>query len=308
MEINKYRVAGLSGLADIETLKTKIGGLEFVAQVDVNLEKMIARVISQAPISLEVLNAALQGTSLRLEELPSEQTVRVSISGMTCTSCELLVEESWRNLPGVTSVEVSSKTGQACLRCADRAPKISELQAALGDSHYQIRAPDQGAVVTAQSRISFEKLGLFTIVILFLGWVFSSFGFLSKFSLNVAGATLGGIFVMGLIASASTCLAVTSGLLLSSAARSGRGKSGAIYFILGRVLGYAIFGGLLALLGKVLTPSPTVTSILLIAAAVYLLVTGLEMLGLAPKLISQLLPKMPKSLGRLAMSDKVQTA
>ena len=78
----------------------------------------------------------------------------------------------------------------------------------------------------------------------------------------------GFIFVLGLVAATSTCLAVAGGLLLAVANKHAEKYPHAtgwqkfkphIYFNIGRVAGYTILGALVGALGSFLTLSPTVT-------------------------------------------------
>ncbi len=149
-------------------------------------------------------------------------------------------------------------------------------------------------------------IGLFALV-LFLGFILSKLGLVQTgFSVNEA-TSIGAVFLLGLVAATSSCMAVSGGLLLSSvAAFNERYKSATalerfrpvLLFVVGRLSGYALFGGLLALLGKILTPSPTVTAIVAILAACYMLVTGLDLLQIAPRWLRHLMPRMPRAISR----------
>jgi len=47
----------------------------------------------------------------------------IAISGLHCRACELLNEQSLANLPGVTAVSVSHKTGRAEIEYEATAPE-----------------------------------------------------------------------------------------------------------------------------------------------------------------------------------------
>jgi sulfite exporter TauE/SafE len=103
---------------------------------------------------------------------------------------------------------------------------------------------------------------------------------------------------------------VSGGLLLSSAAifRRAYGNGSAadrmkpvFLFTAGRIVSYGLLGGTIGALGSALIPSPLATGIITIVAAVFMLIIGLDMLGLAPRWLLGLLPRMPKVLGHRIM-------
>jgi sulfite exporter TauE/SafE len=123
-------------------------------------------------------------------------------------------------------------------------------------------------------------------------------------------AGLGAVFMLGLVAASSSCVAVSGGLLLSSAASFNFNHPSNVplarmrpvfMFVAGRIASYTLFGGLIGLVGAALAPSSTVTGAITVAAAIYMLIVGLEMLRIAPSWLRAILPRMPKSLARRMM-------
>lgn len=234
----------------------------------------------------------------------------VHIEGMTCRSCEITLERNWKKLPGVKSVEVNAATGKGTLIIEGDPLTLDELQKAVGDEKYQVRQDFPTLKNTQvgsdkQSRPTFWQLiGLFALVFL-IGKILSRFGLLGT-SFNVTEtASFGAIFVVGLVAASSSCIAVVGGLLLSSSARFNEkypslGRVGkmrpVVLFVLGRIVSYTLLGGLLGVIGGVLSPSPLVTAIITLIAALYMLIMGLEMLHMAPSWLKVLLPRTSKSL------------
>lgn len=121
------------------------------------------------------------------------------------------------------------------------------------------------------------------------------------------------IFVVGLVASISTCMAVTGGLLVAIAAKYAEANEGLtearrlqphIYFNAGRIVSYTAFGAAIGALGSTLTFSPIANGVLTLAASAIMIVLGLRMLKLLPTL-TRLVPTMPQAfVGRIrALSD-----
>jgi sulfite exporter TauE/SafE len=113
------------------------------------------------------------------------------------------------------------------------------------------------------------------------------------------------VFVIGLVASVSSCIAVTGGLLVAVAAKYNettanltpmRRMKPLVYFNMGRVLSYTLLGGVIGALGSTLTLSPEVTGALTIIASAVMILLGLQMLKLLPAL-TRFLPTMPKAVG-----------
>lgn len=99
------------------------------------------------------------------------------------------------------------------------------------------------------------------------------------------------VFLIGLLASVSTCIAVTGGLFVSLAAKydeqAGHLSSAARFltylsFNAGRIISYTVFGALIGLAGSALTLSPAAYGAVTIAVSVLMLVLGIQMLGFLP--------------------------
>ena len=113
------------------------------------------------------------------------------------------------------------------------------------------------------------------------------------------------VFVIGLVASVSSCIAVTGGLLVAVAAKYNEATANLtsmqrmkphIYFNAGRILSYTLLGGVIGTLGSALTLSPEINGLLTLIASAVMILLGLQMLKLLPAL-TRFLPTMPKSFG-----------
>ena len=111
------------------------------------------------------------------------------------------------------------------------------------------------------------------------------------------------VFVIGLVASVSSCIAVTGGLLVAVAAKYNEASTALtpaqrmkphIYFNAGRILSYTLLGGAIGALGAALTLSPEINGVLTLVASAVMILLGLQMLRLVPAL-TRFLPTMPKS-------------
>jgi sulfite exporter TauE/SafE len=99
------------------------------------------------------------------------------------------------------------------------------------------------------------------------------------------------VFTLGLVAAVSTCLAVTGGLLLGVAAKynekhpnlSGHQKfKPHIYFNIGRIISYAVLGGIVGLVGSTLSLSTKAAGYFTIAVSIVMIALGFQLLNIFP--------------------------
>jgi uncharacterized protein len=110
------------------------------------------------------------------------------------------------------------------------------------------------------------------------------------------------VFAIGLVASVSSCMAVTGGLLVAVAAKyndasrkltSVQRLKPHLYFNAGWIASYTLLGGAVGALGATLTLSPAINGILSIVASAVMILLGLLRLFQA---LTRFMPTMPKAL------------
>lgn len=243
-----------------------------------------------------------------------ERTVVVPVSGMTCSACERRVTRALSRLPGVDLVQVSATRGRATLTGRDL-PERDRIDAAIRRAGYEPAAPrwlsDDASV--------WRHVVVAALAVAAVGWVAWSVG-LSGLPSRLAAPTGGGlllVLILGLTAGVSTCMAMVGGLVLAvSASHAARGAvTGAeesplatrlrpyVVFNLGRVVGFALLGALLGAAGGVLSPPARVTASLAVAVALVMLLLGVRLTGVSPRLEGWT-PRLPAGLGRLLGVDR----
>src|SRR4030081_1088545 len=94
------------------------------------------------------------------------------------------------------------------------------------------------------------------------------------------------VFIIGLVASVSSCIAITGGLLVAVAAKYNEATDDLapirrvkphIYFNAGRIISYTLLGGAIGALGAALTLSPGVNGLLTLVASAIMVLLGLQM-------------------------------
>ncbi len=223
----------------------------------------------------------------------TDTSVCVNIGGMTCPSCELLLERKLKTVPGVQSADVSYKSGVGrIVTKAGNAPDMQEIAAVIEQAGYTLL--EDGSVYASMpgDTRKWLQIGVSLIIILALYMLLQTFDIVSLAPSTSGALSLGGIFLIGLVAGTSSCLAVTGGLLLALAAKHNelhRSETPAqkfqplLQFNLGRLAGYFVFGGLIGLLGQSITLSTRMTGYVNIAVAVVMLFLALSMLDIVSK-------------------------
>lgn len=228
---------------------------------------------------------------------PTSQ-VTLAVGGMTCAHCEIAVERVLRQQPGVQAASVRFGRGIAALTIDDRF-NLHDADAELRKEGYCARLADP-AEAPGLARRAVEVLAAFAIIFL-AAWIARRLIHLPGIAVS-HNMTLGLVFAIGLVASVSSCMAVTGGLLLALAAKYNEVARGSaaqrfvphLAFNAGRIAGYAGFGALTGLAGSALMISPEVGAALTIGTSALMLAIGLQMLGLLPPLAHLL--RLPKTL------------
>ncbi len=331
-QVTKFSVQGISSDASTwDKLRGVLLARPGVSRVDFNLEKKVVRVVSDAPLDLASLPSALGMPGLKfamaspvmepVQAATTDKSMKINVSGMTCQSCEITVERKFKQVDGVTGVNVNASRGVAEIRYRGSKPDLGQLQSLIEDDGYQVLAPGVPSAekksVNQAGRPSLLQLIVIFSIVIFVGYLFSRFGLLRpKVALDGA-SSLAAVFLIGLVAASSSCIAVAGGVMLSSIARFNQARAGlsagsrllpTALFISGRLVSYGVLGGLIGLLGSALTPSPVITGLITLVAAMYMLVMGLDMLNLAPTWLKSLTPKMPKAISHrfLSLEDKAK--
>jgi sulfite exporter TauE/SafE len=107
------------------------------------------------------------------------------------------------------------------------------------------------------------------------------------------------VFLIGIIASLSTCMAVVGGLVLTLSSNYSKGNQmlPIIVFHASRVIGFFFLGGIIGLIGSAFILSQTASFILSIILFAVMIIIGINLLDIFP-FVSKLQPQMPKFFGK----------
>jgi sulfite exporter TauE/SafE/copper chaperone CopZ len=201
------------------------------------------------------------------------------VSGMHCKACTLLIEESFRDFPNIESTHVSLAGNQVTVTGAFTGPpeKIAEDLTKLVHSH--------GYTISVEKSIRGAGWGDFVYALPIAFVLIVGFLLLQKAGLTslITGSSVsyGTAFLIGLIASVSSCLAIVGGLVLSlsasSAKEGGTWRTQALFHI-GRFGGFLILGGAVGIIGNSLHLGLTANIVLSGIVALVMLILGVNLL------------------------------
>ena len=232
------------------------------------------------------------------------QTKIIYIQGMHCVSCEKLLDDELAGVPGVKKIRADRKKGSVELDYADTEPDFSEVKKIV--EKFGHTASERKTIM------SIEKAGksswqswlwavAFVILIIFGFQLFQGSSFGQKIGVTGSGADFGTAFLIGLVASVSSCLVVVGSVVIAFSEKYKGDKRGFLggavkpnlFFHLGRLGGFFVLGGLLGAIGGELNISGNFVAVYTIIIAVVLAILGLNVLGLFPD-IASLGMRMPR--------------
>ncbi len=243
----------------------------------------------------------------------TQKTYKFHIKGMHCKACELMTESELNEFPYITKVKASlrsnlvevtgdfSARGGSTSDGGDRSPEqvAEELNVVLIKHGYSL---------SVEKQIKKVKWSEFKIAIPITVAFIALYIFLQKIGLVNLVATdkvsHGTAFVIGVIASLSTCMAVVGGLVLSmsaSFAKEGDKIRPQMMFHVGRLVSFFILGGLIGAIGSKFQLTTTSSFVLSLIIALVMLILGLNLLDIFPW-AKKLQPGMPKFLSKHAFS------
>lgn len=214
------------------------------------------------------------------------KTYTFHVSGTHCPSCKIFIEDTLNEQIGIKSTQVDLKR------------ETVSFETDLDDSQYKLaevlteKIKHNGYELSVEKKVRENKNGGVIWKALPIGLAFLALFFFIQKS-GILNFGLGGTvtpvtsFIIGLIASVSSCLAVVGGLVLSLSATVSQDKVSDIkpmmLFHGGRLISFAVLGGVLGAVGSAIGISFTLTAILGIIASVVMIVLGLNLVGVFEK-------------------------
>ena len=243
------------------------------------------------------------------------KTHTLHIGGMTCVNCQNRIEKKLKSTPGVENAAVDFRAGTVAVTYDETAADLSGIKAAVESLGYQ--ALDEKARAPARE-IAGTLVIILALYVLLRGLGLGALT--SAFPLAETGMGYGMLLVMGLITSLH-CAAMCGGINLSQCLSPGSGQESAdrkpltgrralpapllpsILYNGGRVISYTIVGIIAGALGSVITLPGRFQGIVQLAAGGFMILMGINMLGLFPAL-RRFTPRLPRLSAKKAPGQK----
>ncbi len=224
------------------------------------------------------------------------------VTGMHCRACVLMTESELQDVPYVsrakTSLEAECVEVTGDFEGKDASTIAADLTLVLAKHGYALSVEKQKKTKHWGEFRNAVPIALAFIIVFFL--------------LQKAGVVnlIGGgkpsyvtAFVVGLVASVSTCMAVVGGLVLSMSAtfaKEGDKVRPQIMFHAGRIVSFFLLGGVIGVLGSVFRLSGFGSLVLGLVLGLVMLILGLNLLDVFDW-TKKLQPSMPKFLSKYAL-------
>ena len=232
------------------------------------------------------------------------------IGGMTCVNCQNRIESTLRKTGGVSKAAVSYKAGTAVVAYDENIVSLEQINSLIESLGYKAMPGNQRKTASAGS-----IAGLLIIItaLYFLLEYFGVMTLLAPTSLAESTMDYGMLFVIGLVTSVH-CIAMCGGINLSQCMpkRNNINENRLSVFIptflynIGRVASYTIIGFIVGALGFAITFSNTMQGVLKLIAGAFMIIMGVNMLGVFPWL-RRLNPRMPKLFTHKTNIEKGQS-
>jgi sulfite exporter TauE/SafE/copper chaperone CopZ len=208
------------------------------------------------------------------------------VSGTHCASCKILIEDTLNEQNFIQSARVDLKEEIVEIETDSEhsSEKLADILTDKIKANGYVLTVEKGTNEKQDADVIWKALpiGLGILVLFFL---LQKSGILN---LGIGGQTTPVTsFIIGLIASVSSCLAIVGGLVLSLSAKISQDDiSDTKTFTLfhtGRVVSFAVLGGVLGAVGGAIGINFTLTAILGILASAVMLLLGLNLVGVFSK-------------------------
>lgn len=232
----------------------------------------------------------------------------LKIGGMTCVSCQNKIEKKLRNTAGIQEVSVSYNAGTADITYDTDIISLKDITSVIQKLDYEVLT-GENKKLSGNNRM----IGLL-LIIFSLYTIIQQFGLLNLLvpgQLAETNMGYGMLFVIGLITSVH-CVAMCGGINLSQCMphKEEVEENSRFAFLrpsflynLGRVVSYTVVGFIVGALGSVLTFSNTMQGTMKLVAGVFMVIMGINMLGIFPWL-RRLNPRMPQIFARKINAKK----
>ena len=221
---------------------------------------------------------------------------------MTCTACQYRIENKLKDTQGIHSVSVPYETGTAKIHYDASIINFSQITAIIENLGYKVE--EEKSPVQAALRVAGVLIIILALSMLLRAWGTSML--ITAFPLAQVGMGYGMLLVIGLLTSVH-CIAMCGGINLSQTLRKNEEQRmenkpsrlppllPGILYSLGRLISYTAVGIAAGAIGSAVTLPSHFQGAALLLAGFFMLVMGINMLGIFPAL-KRITPHLPHFL------------
>ncbi len=238
----------------------------------------------------------------------------LQVGGMTCTSCEMRIENALKKLDGILYAKAIYSSSNVYITYDANTIGLEEIIQTIEKLDYTVRnkpgaaAPETNAKKAANDKANDKMsinhllgIGIILFALCFIIQNTVGFNFIPEINQSMG---YGILFFVGLMTSLH-CIAMCGGINLSQCISykvNGKSTGGlsqlrpGLLYNGGRVISYTVIGGIVGALGSGISFSGAAKGIVAIISGIFMVIMGLNMLNIFPWL-RKLNPRIPKIIG-----------
>lgn len=208
--------------------------------------------------------------------MPKLKKSTLYIKGMHCPSCEVLMEDKFKEEKNVQEVNADFRSQKVEVLYTGKIHK-DVLNSKIKGYGYEIIETGSWKLEAGKESLvkRLTDVGVIAIILFILYAIAQEARLIPD--INLAGnLNYLTVFILGIVASTSTCMATSGALFLATVGKR-KNMVSAISFNLGRVLSYGFFGFLAGLVGNVLITNLKIGSALTLFVSLFMVLLGLDM-------------------------------
>ncbi len=227
------------------------------------------------------------------------------VEGMHCKSCELFIESQFKDIEGIKNIKSNNKDLSLEFEIEDTVNTskiIDQINEKISGSGYIIKTK----ILPKERDSKYIPLSFLLSTLLFLFFLL-----IQKIGIGrgffTEDISYSSIFIIGLIASISSCMAVVGSLVLSISSIYAKNSSTlkpVIFFHIARIGGFFLLGGLLGYLGSLIIISKEIEIIIGFALFLFMILLGINMLDIT-NIFKRFEITLPKSITKSLFSNKI---
>ncbi|WP_461247997.1 urease accessory protein UreH domain-containing protein [Treponema sp. R6D11] len=248
---------------------------------------------------------------MEITEKQNLQKRSFRIGGMYCVNCQNIIEKELKKTAGIKKAAVNYRTEHAVVTYDEAVIGFDKISSIIKELGYQAL---EGQEKTSPQKTIPRVIGTLVIILalFMLLRTFTTSKLAATFPLAQEGMGYGMLLVIGLLTGVH-CIAMCGGINLSqtlkkadapadTASQTADSKPSIKNFSLllpsilyngGRLISYTAVGVLVGALGSVITLSGHFKGVVQLVAGVFMVIMGINMLGLFP-FLRHIIPQMPK--------------